>query len=108
MKPTIEEIQKAIKDLPAGFNVHILDDAWYSTKAQARALGVESGAPSVPVVRINLPQMGCLELHPSDDAVSIKCYCCFGGNPDHGTYKLNELKSVIEALWNHRCPPWPG
>jgi hypothetical protein len=106
----IEEIQKALEGLDKEvFKVHVIDDAWYSAKAMTRALGAKcDDLPSVSCVRVRLPK-GMLELHPAEDGkIKIKCYCCFGGNPDQGTVALEDLKAAVEGLKDHYCPPWPG
>ena len=91
------------------FNVHILDDAWYSPKALIRALGspIEEKYSAVACVRVSLPN-GMLELHPRDDKVEVLCYCCFGGNPEKGLVPLADVKDLILSLRDHYCPPWPG
>ena len=104
-----EEILKCLEGLDKGyFDVRVLHDAWYSPKALTRALGADhSKLPNVSVVRVGL-NSGMLELHPKDDKVHIRCYCCFGGNPDHGLHELSQLKEAVESLKDHYCPPWPG
>jgi hypothetical protein len=105
----IDQIREALAGLDKDdFDVHVIDDAWYSAKALTRALGGKhDDLPNVSAVRIGL-KGGMLELHPVDDKVQIKCYCCFGGNPEKGTYTLGELKDAVLALKDHHCPPWPG
>ena len=94
---------------PEIFDVHLLDDAWYSPKALTRAVGDPSfeKLPTVACIRIGLLR-GILELHPQEDKIKILCYCCFGGDPEQGSVSLEELKNKVVSLSDHYCPPWPG
>jgi hypothetical protein len=108
---TTQEILDALAGLEQpDYDVHTIDDAWYSAKAITRALGHPSheNLPSVTAVRVGLSR-GMLELHPTeDDKVRIRCYCCFGGDPEKGIVPLEGLKEAIVLLKEHYCPPWPG
>jgi hypothetical protein len=87
---TIEQIKEV---LAGQADLDTIPDSWYTGK---------------PVVRARL-QEGMLELIPVDnDKINIMCYCCFGGEPDKGTFGLDELKGAVLALKDHECPPWPG
>lgn len=109
---TTQEILNALAGLEKpDYDVHTIDDAWYSAKAMTRALGHPShkDLPSVTAVRVSL-RGGMLELHPADEEgkIRIRCYCCFGGNPEKGIVPLGELKETVISLKDHYCPPWPG
>ncbi len=110
---TTEEIVAVLEGLDKeNFDVHTIDNAWYSLKALTGALGNVSKEelekiPAVQCVRVGL-KSGMLELHPKGDKIDIKCYCCFGGNPEKGIVPLEQLKEKIEELKDHHCPPWPG
>lgn len=109
--PTQEEITSSLNGLEKpDYDVHVIDDAWYSSRALARAIGNPEfdKFPAVSVVRIGLKQ-GILELHPVGDMIQIKCYCCFGvPDCDKGTFPLDQLRDAVVALKDHYCPPWPG
>ena len=107
---TTQDILDALAGLEKpDYDVHTIDDAWYSAKAMTRALGHPShkDLPSVTAIRVGL-HGGMLELHPDDDKVHIRCYCCFGGDPEKGKVPLEGLKEAVVALKDHYCPPWPG
>jgi len=108
--PTNEEILKALEGLPEEFDVHLLEDAWYSEKALTRAFGGDfKDLPAIQCVRIGLPRLGCVECHPTPEGkIKLMCYCCFGGNPEQGEHELVNLKDAVAALKDHSCPPWPG
>lgn len=107
----IQEILSVLTDLrKPDFDVHTIDDAWYSPRSMIRAIGnpLFEEYPEIKVVRVSL-KSGMLELHPTEDnQVCIRCYCCFDGNPERGTFPLDKLKEAIVALKDHFCPPWPG
>jgi len=107
----LDEIINVITGLDSEFfEVHTIDNAWYSEKALTEALGVKSNAPAVSCVRVHLKsKSGMLELRPKDNKVNIMCYCCFGGNdPNKGDWELSELKQKVLELKDHYCPPFPG
>ena len=96
-----------------GFEIEFCEDAWYSQHTHDR-LAKEIGykVPEVAArkgcVRVMTPGQGALEIHIIGDLAEIKCYCCFGGNPDKGKFPLDQLRSAVEDLKDHYCPPWPG
>lgn len=110
---TIEQILAVLEPLDKeAFDVHTIDDAWYSARALTRALTSNKelieAHPSVKCVRVGLGG-GMLELHPLEDGtIKVMCYCCFGGNPEKGIYALDELRMAIQSFEKHVCPPWPG
>jgi hypothetical protein len=110
---TNDDVLKALEGLTKpDYNVHVINDAWYSARALTRALTNKKelieAYPAVSVVRVSL-QNGLLELHPQEDGtIKVMCYCCFGGNPDKGIVTLAELKEKVILLKDHYCPPWPG
>lgn len=109
---TNEEIITVLSGLGSEFDVHVCEDAWYSERAITRAFSglpkdKSKWPPAVSVVRVELPK-GVLELHPRNEKIEILCYCCFGGNFQHGLWELSELKAKVESMKDHYCPPWPG
>lgn len=109
---TQEEILKALENLD-GFDVHPIDNAWYSEKTILGAFGGDkekvAALPTVSVVRVETPGGGMLELHPvQDNLVRILCYCCFGGDFQKGIFPLDSLRDAVVSLREHNCPPWPG
>lgn len=109
---TNEDILKILEGLDKpDYDVHVIDNAWYSTRALTAALTnnkeLIEAYPKVSAVRIGL-HSGMLELHPADDKIQVKCYCCFGGNPNQGIVALSELKEKVISLKDHYCPPWGG
>jgi hypothetical protein len=108
---TTDQIIRALEWLPEDFDIHVIDDAWYAPRSVYRLMGHVPEGTELPepvqCVRVGLRE-GMLELHPKDDKVQIRCYCCFEGNPDQGSYTLDKLKSAVWALRDHYCPPWPG
>lgn len=119
MSVTVEQILEALSGLgEPDFDVHTIDDAWYSARSIARAFSGKNfeHLPEIKVVRVGLERRGgVLELHPNDNdsadaipCVRILCYCCFSGKQEKGLVQLSQLKGAIEALVDHHCPPWPG
>ena len=110
---TIQDILDALADLKEEYDVHTIDDAWYSFRAMSRAVGYSKWDehPAVTAVRAETPGRGMLELHPTEnDKVHVRCYCCFGppGAEDHGMVCLADLKAKVESMRDHNCPPWTG
>lgn len=105
----INHILAVLEHLPKKcFDVHTIDDAWYSEHAISNAFNVPTDASPIRVVRVGLKD-GMLELHPiENDLIEIKCYCCFDGNPKQGCYRLDQLRNAVLSLKEHYCPPWPG
>lgn len=107
---TNEEIKSALSNLGEGFEVHEITDAWYSEHTLHRLVGDRAGmkehAP-IKAVRVKLDD-GMLELHPVESGVRIRCYCCFVGDPDRGTFPIERLRQEVLNLRGHCCPPWPG
>jgi len=110
---TNDDILKALEDLKQpDYDIRVIDNAWYSTRALTAALTSNKelieAYPKVSVVRVGL-HSGMLELHLAEhDKIEVKCYCCFGGNPNKGSVSLSELKEKVISLKDHYCPPWPG
>ncbi len=109
----VEQILEELKDLDKElFDVHTIDQAWFSTKSITRAFGNTFGEelvklPDVRCVRIEtVKRGGILELHEENGKIKVLCYCCFGGNFDHGIVDLNGLKAKVESMVDHHCPPW--
>jgi len=106
-----QDILNSLKSLDKKFfKVRIIGNGWYTTKSLLNAFGVvDENLKDEPIIRVELLKYnGILELYPNKDLVDIKCYCCFGGNPKKGSYRLNKLKEAIISLKDHHCPPWPG
>lgn len=112
---TIEDIKTELADLDKLlFDVHTIDEAWYSSRSLFRAVGSEKCLeyPKVEVVRVSLiTKSGMLELHiREDDLIEIFCYCCWERDDrfKKGLYPLNELKAAVLSFTNHHCPYFPG
>lgn len=110
-----EKILEALKDLDKElFDVHTINNAWFSEKSIARAFGNPSKEeldklPSVQCVRVEMKKNGgMLELQEEDNKVRVLCYCCFGGEFQHGSFDLDNLKQKVESMKDHCCPPFPG
>src|SRR3954467_12172237 len=92
---TIEQILEVLADLnKEEFEVHVIDNAWYSVRAMTEALTSKpelvEAYPRVKAVRVALEvSSGMLELHPRDNGVEILCYCCFGGDFQKGIVTLD-------------------
>lgn len=110
MSITNEQIIETLSGLdPDVFNVHEINEGWYTDKSLLRAVGspIHKECPSIKTVRVRLSG-GLLEFHAKDNEVNVMCYCCFGGDPDKGSYTLDKLKDAVLNLRDHKCPPWPG
>jgi hypothetical protein len=110
---TIEDIVNALADLKEEYDVHTIDDAWYSFRAMSRAIGHSewNKHPAVTAVQRKRPAGECSNCTLRKMTKFTSAAIAVSARPEPritAWFCLSDLKAKVESLRDHNCPPWPG